>query len=137
MLFMSWDPFRELQAWQERLGRLATHQPESWSPAIDVYETDDSYIIAAEVPGLTREEIELAAEDTRLTIRGQRSDRRVSTREVIHFHQVERGHGAFARTFEFAERIDGDRVAADLSDGVLTIKLPKMAPPPARKIAVK
>jgi HSP20 family protein len=134
---MSWDSLRELQAWHDRLGRLATHQPESWSPAIDVYETDESYVVTAEVPGLTREEIELAVEETRLTIRGQRVNRGAASRDAIHFHQVERGHGAFARTFEFAERIDSDRISADLTAGVLSITLPKVPAPPARRIQVK
>ena len=134
---MSWDPFRELQLWQDRLGRLASHHPESWRPAIDVYETPDSYVVTAEVPGLTREDVELAVEDTRVTIRGHRVDRRVSNRSAVHFHQVERGHGAFARTLEFAERIDSDQVSADLADGVLSVTLPKVPPPPARRIEVK
>ena len=134
---MSWDPFRELQLWQDRLGRLASHQPEPWRPAIDVYETSDTYVVTAEVPGLTREDVELAVEDTRVTIRGHRVDRRVSNRSAVHFHQVERGHGAFARTLEFAERIDSDKVSADLADGVLSVTLPKVPPPPARRIEVK
>ena len=45
----------------------------------------------------------------------------------MHFHQVERGHGAFARTFEFADKIDVEQVSADLADGVLTVTLPKVA----------
>ena len=128
---------RDIRAWQERLGRLASHQPEAWSPAIDVYETAESYVITAEVPGLTREQIDLAVEEWRLTIRGQRVHRRAASGDILHFHQVERGYGAFARTFEFAEKIDGDRVAADLTNGVLYITVPKVPPLPARRIEVK
>ena len=128
---------RDLRAWQERLERLSAHHPDSWTPPIDVYETDDRYVIAAELPGLARDQIELALEDSRLTIRGQRIDRTVSSGNVIHFHQVERGHGAFARTFEFGSKIDTEAVSADLTNGVLTITLPKAAPPPARKIEVR
>jgi HSP20 family protein len=134
---MPWDPMRDLRVWQERLERLSTHHPDSWTPPIDVYETDDRYVIAAELPGLAREHIELALEDSRLTIRGQRIDRTASGGDVIHFHQVERGHGAFARTFEFASKIDTDAVSADLTNGVLTVTLPKAAIPPARKIEVR
>jgi HSP20 family protein len=128
---------RDLRVWQERLERLSAHHPDSWTPPIDVYETDDRYVIAAELPGLAREHIELALEDTRLTIRGQRIDRTASSGDVMHFHQVERGHGAFARTFEFASKIDTDAVSADLTNGVLTVTLPKAAIPPARKIEVR
>ena len=134
---MAWDPMRDLRAWQERLERLSAHHPDSWTPPIDVYETGDRYVIAAELPGLARDQIELALEDSRLTIRGQRIDRTVSSGNVIHFHQVERGHGAFARTFEFGSKIDTEAVSADLTNGVLTITLPKAAPAPARKIEVR
>jgi HSP20 family protein len=128
---------RDLRVWQERLERLSAQHPEAWTPPIDVYETTDRYVIAAELPGLAREHIELALEDSRLTIRGQRIDRTVSSGDVMHFHQVERGHGAFARTFEFGSKIDTDAVSADLTNGVLTVTLPKAAIPPARKIEVR
>jgi len=134
---MPWDPMRDLRVLQERLERMTTHHPDSWAPAIDVYETADRYVIAAELPGLSREHIELALEDSRLTIRGQRVDRTAASGDVVHFHQVERGHGAFARTFEFASKIDTEAVSADLADGVLTITLPKAAPLPARRIEVR
>jgi HSP20 family protein len=128
---------RDLRVWEERLERLSAHHPDSWTPPIDVYETTDRYVIAAELPGLAREHIELALEDMRLTIRGQRIDRTASSGDVMHFHQVERGHGAFARTFEFGSQIDTDAVSADLTNGVLTVTLPKAAIPPARKIEVR
>ena len=134
---MSWDPLRDLRVWQERLERLTDHRSDSWTPPIDVYETQDRYVVAAEVPGLSREQIELALEDSRLTIRGQRIDRSTTAGDVVHFHQVERGHGAFARTFEFASNIDVESVSADLTNGVLTVTLPKAARHPARKIEVR
>lgn len=121
---------------QHRLERLSNHHLEAWAPAIDVYETEASFVVNAEVPGMTREQVDLAFEDTRLTIRGQRSDRGAAG-DVLHFHQVERGYGSFARTFEFADKIDVERVTADLTDGVLTVTLPKIPPPPARKIHVQ
>jgi HSP20 family protein len=134
---MPWDPMRDFRAWQERLERLSVHPAESWTPPFDVYETADRYVVAAELPGLAREQIELALEDSRLTIRGQRIDRAASAESVLHFHQVERGHGAFSRTFDFAAKIDVAGVTAELSNGVLTVTLPKTAPPPARKIEVR
>lgn len=127
---MNWD----LRAWQERLERLASPHPDSWAPAIDVYETAVAYVVTAEVPGVTREQIDLALEESRLTLRGQRTDRGTG---VLHFHQVERSHGSFARSFEFGQKIDVERVTADLANGVLTVTLPKVPPPPARRIQVK
>jgi HSP20 family protein len=115
---------------------MSSHHPEAWAPAIDVYETDASFVVNAEVPGMTRDQVDLAFEDTRLIIRGHRSERG-SSGDVLHFHQVERGYGSFARTFEFAGKIDVEAVTADLTDGVLTVTLPKVLPPPARKIHVQ
>ena len=134
---MPCDPLSDLRAWQARLERLARqHAGESWSPPIDVYETEHAYTLTAEVPGLTRDQVELAIEETRLTIQGRREGR-AATAGAVHYHQVERGYGAFWRTFEFAQPIDSESVAAHLADGILTITIPKVAPPPARKIQVR
>ena len=70
---MPCDPLRDLRAWQERLERLAAQHATAWAPPIDVYETEDRYVITAEVPGITREEVDLSLQDNRLTIRGMRS----------------------------------------------------------------
>lgn len=134
---MPWDPLGDLRAWQERLERLTNHRPDAWSPAIDVYETADRYVITAEVPGIEREQVELALEDARLTIRGRRPDRTSEGGDVVHYHQIERGHGPFSRTFDFADKIATDQVSADLRDGVLTVTLPKIPAAPVRKIEVK
>jgi HSP20 family protein len=128
---MACDPLRDLRAWQERLERLAAQHGTAWAPPIDVYETDDRYVVTAEVPGLPREQIDLAVKDNRLTIRGLRSGG-VPESAGRHYHQVERGHGAFERTFQFADPILQERITADVRDGVLTITLPKAAAPPRR-----
>jgi len=127
------DPLRDLRAWQERLERLATQHGTGWEPPIDVYETEDRYVVMAEVPGLAREQIDVAVHDNRLMISGTRSGSPESASR--HFHQVERGHGSFERTFRFADPVEQDAITADLREGVLTITLPKQATP-ARRIQV-
>jgi HSP20 family protein len=134
---MSWDHWREVQAWRDRLDRLSNLHRDSWAPPIDVYETADSYVITAEVPGLTREQIDVQIEDSRLTIRGRRVDPGPRRSTAVHYHQIERGHGAFARTFDFPEAIDREGVTADLTNGVLSVTLRKLPPRPARRIAVR
>lgn len=131
---MPCDPLRDLRAWQERLERLAAQHGTAWAPPIDVYETSDRYVLTAEVPGLAREQIDLALEDNRLTIRGARAGEPAEGQR--HYHQVERGHGAFSRTFEFADAIASDAITADLRDGVLTVTLPKRSPS-VRRIEVQ
>jgi HSP20 family protein len=128
---MPCDPLRDLRAWQERLERLAAQHGSAWDPPMDVYETPARYIVTAELPGLTREQIELAVQDNRLTIRGVRPSAGPET-AARHYHQVERAHGSFQRTFEFADAVDRDAISADLRQGVLTVTLPKVASPPRR-----
>jgi HSP20 family protein len=128
---MPCDPLRDLRAWQERLERLAAQPGGAWDPPMDVYETASRYVITAEVPGVTREGIELAVQDSRLTIRGVRPSAGPETPRR-HYHQVERGHGAFKRTFEFVDAVDQDGITADLRDGVLTVTLPKTVTTPRR-----
>jgi HSP20 family protein len=133
---MAFDPLRDLLAWQERLERLVAHPGASWTPPIDVYETADRYVLTAEVPGLAREQIEIAVEDNRLTIRGARPAS-VPDGSRRHYHQLERAYGSFARSFEFSDAIANDRITADLHDGVLTVTLPKVPPAPARRVDVQ
>jgi len=128
---MPCDPLRDLRAWQERLERIASQQGSPWAPPIDVYETDDRYVISAEVPGLAREQIQLSVQNNRLTIRGERPAG-VPETATRHYHQVERGHGPFFRAFEFEEQVRHDGITADLRDGVLTVTLPKVTLPPRR-----
>jgi HSP20 family protein len=129
---MPCDPLRDLRAWQERLEHLAAQHGTAWAPPIDVYETEDRYVVTAEVPGVTREAVDVAVQDNRLTLRGTRAVLDSNGQGAMHFHQVERGHGTFERTFHFAEPVLTEQISADLRDGVLTIMLPKAASPPRR-----
>src|SRR5262249_10362597 len=101
------------------------------APPIDVYETASRYVVTAEVPGLARDQIDLAVQDNRLTIRGIRPGDGPET-PARRYHQVERGHGSFLRTFEFVDAVDEDGITAALHDGVLTVMLPKIATAPRR-----
>lgn len=140
---MPCDPLRDLRAWQQRLylqrlelDRLAAeHQVSVWAPPIDVYETTDRYVVTAELPGLTREQVDVSLADNRLTIRGSRPAA-VGDSVARRYHQVERGHGAFERAFEFVDAIDQKAISADLHDGVLTVTLPKRPAPAPRHIEV-
>ena len=132
MAFVRWDPFRDLIAIQHRLERLASSGPHSWIPAVDVCETDAAFIITAEFPGLTRDQIKIDLHDGRLSIQGRR-DARV---RCEHYHQVERGHGEFARSLSLPSTVDPAGITADLSQGVLTIVAPKSAPNAPRKVEI-
>ncbi len=133
MALTRWDPLRDLLALQERIERLADAGDAGWQPPVDVYEATDRYIVSAELPGLSREAIELHVHDGQLTIRGQRPASQVPCER---YHRVERGHGTFSRRFTLPSPIDGNRVSADLKDGVLTVVIPKAAGAVPRRIDV-
>ena len=123
---------RGSNAWRTPHGVSAL---DAWTPPVDVYETEDRYVVTVEVPGLTREEIALAVEDNRLSIRGNRAFGAPES-AVRHYHQVERGHGSFQRTFAFVEMVRPDTIAADLREGVLTVTLHKATPHVAHVIGI-
>ena len=125
------DPLPDLRAWRERLERLAAQHGTPWAPPMDVYETADRYVITAEVPGLARDQVDLSLKDNRLMIRGTRPAG-VPESASRHYHQIERGHGSFQRTFALGEPVDATTITADLRDGVLTVVLPKAVLPPRR-----
>jgi HSP20 family protein len=130
---MHWDTLRELLHAQERLDRTAG-QPTAWNPAVDLYETNDRYVVVAELPGLTSDDIEITAHDDSLVVRGERRPPAVCPDQ---FHQVERGHGAFGRRFAFPQSIDATAIGASFANGVLTITVPKAPPRGTRRIEVK
>jgi len=132
MAFARWDPIRDLLAIQQKLDRYAPG-PAGWTPAVDIHETPDRYVVTAEVPGMSRDDLDILVHDGRITISGVRRER---TTQYEQYHRVERGHGSFSRTFHLPVLVDSDRVTADLRDGVLTVTCPKAANAAARRIEV-
>ena len=129
--FARWDPFRDLLTIQHRLERLSTG-PQGWSPAMDLCETAQAYILTAELPGVTREQVRIDIRDGKLTLQGRR-DARVSCEQ---YHQVERGHGEFCRSVLLPLAVDTSAIAAEMRDGVLTITVPKAPDAGARRVEV-
>jgi len=129
--FTRWDPIRDLLAIQQRLDRFAPG-PSGWSPPVDLHETDEHYVLTAELPGLTRDDLEIHMHDGRLTLTGVRRERSLPTEQ---FHRIERGRGSFSRTFQLPIPVDAERITADLREGVLTVMCPK-AEVPARRIDI-
>ena len=135
--FTRWDPLRDLLALHEQLGHLVGTDAPGWTPPVDLYETAEEFVLTAELPGLSRDEIEIQVEDSRIVIRGARSGGG-STREIPceQYHRVERGHGRFSRGFSLPEPIEAGGVTADLKDGILTVTIPKARDRAARRIDV-
>ena len=130
--FTRWDPLRDLLALQQRLDR-PTSETQGWVPPVDVYETTEHYVLSAEVPGLSREHIDIRFEDGHLVVQGER---RGTNAPCEQFHRIERGHGTFSRSFAIPDAVQVDAITADLRNGVLTIMVPKSPPLQPRRITV-
>ena len=134
MAFTRWDPLRDLLALQDQIGQLVGSDAPGWTPPVDLFETSGAFVLTAELPGLSREQIDIHAEESRITIRGERVSGQVSCEQ---YHRVERGHGRFSRAFVLPEPIDVESVSADLKDGLLTVTIPKAGGRGARRIQVE
>jgi HSP20 family protein len=101
------------------------------TPAVEIGEDDKTYKITAELPGLEQKDVELVVRDGVLTLKGEKR----YEKEEKDRHMSERAYGSFQRSFTLPDTIDRDKIAADLSKGVLTITLPKA--PQAQKAEKK
>lgn len=145
---MRWDPFKELDDLQSRLstvlGRAQVRKEGSkdeamtvaeWAPLVDIVEDESEYLIKAELPEVSKENVKVTVQDDVLTITGER--RHEKEEHGKRYHRVERAYGSFARSFALPEDADGDKVAAEFKDGVLKVHLPKSAKAKPKSIDVK
>ena len=146
MAIARWDPFRDLNMLQDRMNRLfddagrpwRTDEPAattSWSPSVDIFETEGEIVVKAELPGIDRKDIQLNLENNVLSLRGERKFQKETKDD--NYHRIERSYGVFSRAFSIPATVDEERIRADYKDGVLKIVLPKkdQAKPKQIKIA--
>src|SRR5262245_50891754 len=100
-------------------------EPGTWTPAGDVVETEDAYVLAAELPGVRREDISVEVEDRRLELSG----RRPPVEDGRGFVRMERSYGPFRRSFAFDQPLDAASVSATFERGVLTVRVEKRPAP--------
>jgi HSP20 family protein len=115
---------------------LSDSQVRPWTPAVDIYETENELVLKADVPEVKMEDIDIRLENGTLALKGERKFENEEKRKG--FHRVERSYGSFARYFNLPETVEADKVRADYHNGVLTITLPKkeMAKPRQVKVQV-
>jgi len=134
MAVVRWDPFRDLNMLQDRMNRLfedagrnwksdEAASTTTWSPAVDIFETESEIVVKAEVPGMERKDITLNLENNVLTLRGERRFLKEAKEE--NYHRIERSYGGFSRAFSIPATVDEEKIRADYQDGVLKIVLPK------------
>jgi HSP20 family protein len=126
MTVVRWDPFRDF-------GFTAA---DNWVPPVDIYQNGDSeLVLKAELPEMTREDIDITVENRTLTIKGEK--KLSSELKEEQFHHVERRYGAFSRSFSLPTTVDSGRVSAEYKHGVLTVRLPLLEEAKPRTIKVE
>ncbi|MGZ3460081.1 MAG: Hsp20/alpha crystallin family protein [Archangium sp.] len=135
------DPFeqmRELMGFDplEQMGRIMGGGEQAWNfvPAFEVKETKDAYIFKADLPGVKENDLDITLTGDRLTISGKRETEQ--REESDRFYAYERSYGSFSRSFTLPEGVDVDHVAAELKEGVLNLRLPKLPEVQPKRIQV-
>jgi HSP20 family protein len=140
-----WDPFSRSLSLRDTLDRffeggllrpwLARDWDAIGSLAIDLYETDEAFVVKAAAPGIKPEDIEIQVTNNVLTVRGETKEE--EKEEGARYHRVERRYGRFERSVALPTRVNADEVEATLEDGILTIEVPKAEEVKPKKITVK
>jgi HSP20 family protein len=131
MTLVTWSPFREFDDIFNRYNRLsrraglpaADDEGTEWRPVANISETAKEYLIKAELPEVSKDDIEVKVNEGVITIRGERRMKTESDDEQQ--HRVESFYGSFARSFSLPADVDEAAISADSKDGVLTVHLPK------------
>jgi HSP20 family protein len=147
MPLVRWDPFRDVMSLQERMNELFERTmrrradeeeglaPRAWSPAVDIYETDEKMVIKAELPGLKKEDIDIEVRDNTLTLKGERKFEKEIKQE--NYHRVERAYGSFQRSFTLPGTVKQEAIEATFKDGILEVSLPKAEEAKPKQIRIQ
>ncbi len=140
-----WDPFKEISSLREEIDRLfdsffgrkffLAEREHIFSPAIDVEETEDSFIIRAEVPGMKKEDIKVTIDENGLSISGER--KREKEEKGKTYHRIEISYGKFKRYIPFPKEVQPDKAKAKCKDGILEIEVPKSEKARPKEIEIK
>lgn len=145
-----WNPFREMEALLDRYnratGRALTGSEDEgavtradWSPSVDIEESDDSYLIKADLPGVKKENIDVTFDKGVLGILGEKREEKETGEQGSKRHRTERYTGRFERYFTLPSEINVEGIDASYRDGVLSLLIPKAreAKPKSIEVAVR
>jgi HSP20 family protein len=146
MALARWTPYRDVMSVRDEMNRVfnevfsrssnddSTWYSGAWSPPVDIYETDDALVMKAELPGFSKDDINIELKDHTLVIKGER--KREDEVQEGSYHRTERVYGAFQRSFMLPTTVDQEKVKAAYKDGVLELRLPKVQAAQPKRIAV-
>jgi HSP20 family protein len=153
MALIRWNPAREIAAmpsdlfgFQREMNKMFDNffrgdirEEDSalmaWTPAVDISEHDDEFLVKVELPGVNRDDVKITIESNILTIRGEKKQEKEIKKE--NYHRVERNYGSFQRSFTLPTTVKSDRIDAVYKDGILSIALPKAEESKPKQIEVK
>lgn len=133
-------PWRELEDLENRLRRLTGDLGEgeavaAWRPAVDLTESDEEFRLTAEFPGMSADDIDVEVQEGDLVLRGEKELE--EEREEEDYRVAERSYGEFFRRFALPSSVEADEISAEMTDGVLTVRLPKTEREAGRKIQIE
>jgi len=147
MALIRWEPARELGTLQTEMNRLFTTFFDSptahagngatsrtWIPAMDLVETDSDFVLRADLPGMSEDDVHIELEDNVLTVSGERKAEHEERKEG--YYRVERSSGSFRRTLTLPEGVAPDAIKATFDRGVLEVRIPKPEQRKPRKVAI-
>jgi HSP20 family protein len=148
-----WRPFMDPMRWETEMDRMMQDVfgrtrrpwwPALWSrdtgreliaPVVDIYEEKDDIVVKAELPGMTKEDIEVDISNSHLTLKGEK--KKEEKIEEEDYFACERSYGAFHRSLELPTDVQADKVKASFKNGILEIKLPKTEEAKTKEVKVK
>jgi HSP20 family protein len=145
MTIVRWEPLRELGSLQNEMNRLFntvfdTPAPGNgatmrrWMPAMDLVESGDHFVLRADLPGMSEDDIKIELEDGTLTVSGERRAEHEANEEG--YYRVERAFGSFSRSLTLPKGVDADAVSASFDRGVLEVRIPKPEERKPRRIEI-
>lgn len=143
MTLIRYRPFRDMLSLQEEMSRVCDSlvRPvvppavEAWCPTCDVRETEADYIVRAELPGVSREDVKINMVNNTLVLRGEKKQE--EEEQKGNWHHVERTYGSFERVFALPSAVALDKITARFKDGVLEISVPKADEARPREIKIE
>ena len=136
MSLSHYDPLVNFRVFEDALTRFASapNSERPWSPAVDIYETENELVLKADLPDVDPNEVNLRVENQTLSISGNRKFEKEEKNKG--FHRIERSYGSFTRSFAVPQTFDTENVAAAYKNGVLTVTLPKKEAAKPRQIKI-
>jgi HSP20 family protein len=142
MTMLRWNPVRSLVSPSWDVDRFFSNfenelfnNDTTWRPAVDVNETKDAYLLNAELPGMTKEDIKISFDNNLLTLAGEKKLEHEENKE--NYFRVERAYGKFERSFRLPEGVNADQIKANYKNGVLSLEIPKSEKVKPKEIEIK